>query len=72
MKKNGIGKLAGVARRGGVASRSRTRHRFEIELMTDPGDFMPPSASRAKTTVLVVNGGIEQRGRTRCLAPGTR
>ena len=53
--------MAGVVAMGGVALAQKTEAPVEIELMTYP-EVYAAIHQQGKTTVLVVNGGTEQRG----------
>jgi creatinine amidohydrolase/Fe(II)-dependent formamide hydrolase-like protein len=53
--------MAGVLAAGGAAMAQRKEGPVEIELMTYP-EIYAAIHQQGKTTVLVVNGGIEQRG----------
>ena len=53
--------VAGVLAAGGVAVAQQNEAQVEIELMTYP-EIYAAIREQGKTTVLVVNGGIEQRG----------
>ena len=53
--------VAGVLAAGGTAMAQQTEAQVEIELMTYP-EIHAAIHEQGKTTVLVVNGGIEQRG----------
>jgi creatinine amidohydrolase/Fe(II)-dependent formamide hydrolase-like protein len=53
--------VAGVLAAGGMAAAQENAAPVEIELMTSP-EIYAAIHEQGKTTVLVVNGGIEQRG----------
>src|SRR5258707_5867738 len=53
--------VAGVLAAGGMAVAQENEAQVEIELMTYP-EIYAAIHEQGKTTVLVVNGGIEQRG----------
>ena len=53
--------MAGVLAAGGAARAQQKEGPVEIELMTYP-EIYAAIHQQGKTTVLVVNGGIEQRG----------
>src|SRR5262249_17588731 len=53
--------VAGMLAAGGVATAQENEAQVEIELMTYP-EIYAAIHEQGKTTVLVVNGGTEQRG----------
>jgi hypothetical protein len=62
---------ASVLSADGVATGQQKQTPVEIELMTYP-EIFAAIHEQGKTTVLVVNGGTEQRGPHAVLGAGTR